>query len=160
MNKQQLVAWLVGPLLVLGLGALWGRSSEASRDASFFDMPKRISKEQNAEFEAAVFASVANAAWAFGDITSVRSLLQSEIHRLEPQGGSAEAQALLRFALIDNNPDGRKALFARACNVDVGSCEDLEASQRKQAEQRFVPPGNAVSFELRKSGHPAIGNLP
>jgi hypothetical protein len=155
LKMRQRASWLLGPLLAATIGALGGRSLEPGRDTAFFDMPVRIDAPRNAALEGAVFSSVANATWAFADETTVRRVLQSEIQRLESHGGPAEARAVLRFAVIDTNPDGRKALFARACTVDPSVCENLGASQRREAEVRFVPPGNVPWFETMRE-HPAL----
>lgn len=158
-RARQLASWVLGPLLALGVGAWVGRSLEPGRDEAFFGMPKSVDPSRNRALEGLVRASVANAAWAFGDGATARRLTQSEIHRLQSAGGSELARAYLRLALVDTNPDGRKALFGQTCAIDAGYCEDLEASLLGEAKARFVAPGSEEWFQLMKV-HPPIGNAP
>jgi hypothetical protein len=99
--------------------------------------------------------AVANATWAFGSADAVRTMAGTEIDRLPETQTMHRARVLLRFGIIDTNPDGQAALFAQACVADPTMCDDgLKQAAQREVKLRFVPPGNALPLYF--GGHPPI----
>ena len=77
----------------------------------------------------------------------------TEINRLPETQNMHRARVLLRFGIIDTNPDGQAALFAQACVADPTMCDDgLKQAAQREVKSRFVPPGNALPLYF--GGHP------
>jgi len=156
------VQWLLGPLTVAILAGVVGRMrTETPRDPWLQRLAALPVAEQKA-LESAPALAVANAAWAFGDVTSVKQIAHTELDRLpESEGPNPNrARVFLRFGLVDDNPDGQAAVFAQACASDSSICNDhMKAAAEREAQARFVAPGNSLPLSLI-GGHPRIPGPP
>jgi hypothetical protein len=99
--------------------------------------------------------TVANAIWALGSEEAVKKMLRSELDRLPETEGRARARALVRFGIIDSNPDGQAAVFFQACVSDPSLCEraPLIAAAERETRARLVEPGRHLPLYLTV-GHP------
>ena len=98
---------------------------------------------------------MANVTWAFGSADAIRTMTGTELGRLSETQNLQRARALLRFGIIDTNPDGQAALFAQACVADPNMCDDgLKQAAQREVKSRFVPPGNVLPLYF--GGHPPM----
>jgi hypothetical protein len=100
--------------------------------------------------------AVADLTWAFGSAESVKAMAGAELARLAESDGPARARVLLRFGIVDANPDGQAALFNQACVADPSICSDPAAAKgaaERETRARRVPPGNALPLYFL-GGHP------
>jgi hypothetical protein len=132
--------WVKAETLCRGLG--WTRC----------DRPALEEMKRRAAGTAA--PAVANVTWAFGDEDAVKQMFRRELDRIPEADGPARARVFVRFGVIDTNPDGQAALFAQACVADPTLCDRdrLEQAARREAEARFLAPGNALPLYFR-GGH-------
>lgn len=98
--------------------------------------------------------AVANATWAFGSADAVRQMTDAELGRLSESENLRRARVLLRFGIIDTNPDGQAALFAQACVADPKICDHMKEAAQREVQARFVAPGNVLPLYF--GGHPPI----
>jgi len=144
--------WGLGPLAVVALAAALGRERAGSERGAFFDATASLAAPERKALESATSLAVANVTWAFGNTESVKKMLRTELDRL-PEGAD-RARVLIRFGLVDTNPDGQAAVFSRACADDPSVCDDrLNPAAEREAKARFVAPGNQLPLFLT-GGHP------
>lgn len=142
--------WVLGPLAALALGGLIGRSR--IEPGKFVDATTSLSEGQRRELESIPAIAVANATWAYGSVDSVKRMLRAEIDRPETED-PRRARALVRFGIIDTNPDGQAAVFASACALDSALCDQrLKEAAEREIRARFVAPG--TTLPLYFGGHP------
>jgi hypothetical protein len=145
--------WAIGPAAVLVLSAALGEERSNDRPGTLLARTASLPDAELRKLEGASASALANATWAFGSREAVRAMLRAELERLP--GGPERARVLLRFALVDDNPDGHAALVAQACAADPSTCDHPGNAAALQVRQRFVAPGNRLpSFLLE--GHPSI----
>jgi hypothetical protein len=148
--------WLVGPLLVAALGALVGQKLADSQRGRFFDATRQLTASELQAVELGTYAALANAAWAFGDATAVKTTLHAELDRLPESSTKERARALLRLGLIDPNPEGQASIFAQCCMLDPSLCDHVADVASREVALRYVPPGNQLPVSLLE-GHPPLG---
>jgi hypothetical protein len=147
------VKWWLAPLSIALLAGGAGKMRALGERGYFFDATAALSDLQQKELESAPAQAVANATWAFGSAESVRAITRSEIERLSSDD-SRRARALLRFGIIDTNPDGQAAVFAAACAADSTLCDRMQDAAQQETRARFVAPGNVLP-RFFGGGHPS-----
>jgi hypothetical protein len=151
------VKWGLGPIAVGALAVAVGRLRPGNAPPELATEGPRAEARQRA-LEQAPSDAVAEATWAFGSADSVKKMLRTELDRL-PEG-PARARTLIRFGLIDTNPDGQAAVFSRACADDPSVCDErLGPAAEREARARFVAPGNQLPLFLT-GGHPPTPPVP
>jgi hypothetical protein len=152
------LTWGVGPLTVVAVTAALGAVIAGEQRGTLFSLTAKLTPAQRSELERAPFASVSNAAWRLGSWTSAKKAVKAELDHL-PDSGPARARALLRFAALDDNPEGQAAVAAQACGADPSVCEHLKDTVERETSARLVPPGNTVPLFFL-GGHPRIPGPP
>jgi hypothetical protein len=147
------LSWGLGPLAVLSLTAALGHA--VARQNQFFTATSSLSPAQLTALESVPALAVANVTWALGNATSVKKMLRYELDRLPESDGKGRARALLRFAIMDSNPEGQAALFGQACALDPTICNDTKAAVMREVEARLAAPGNRLPVYFIP-GHPRI----
>jgi hypothetical protein len=94
--------------------------------------------------------------WALGSVDSVRKMLHLELDRIPEADGKTRARTLLRFGIVDENPEGQAAVFAQACAADASICNNLEAAALREVQARYASPGNTLPVYFVPN-HPPIG---
>jgi hypothetical protein len=92
-----------------------------------------------------------------GSEDAVKKMLRAELDRLPEAEGKARARVLVRFGIIDSNPDGQAAVFFQACVADPSLCDRarLIAAAERETHARLVEPGQHLPLYLM-SGHPRV----
>ena len=146
-----------GPLAVLALTSLLGYLGASGPRAHFAQAVAALSQAERSALEAAPRFALANAVWAMGGEEAVRKMLRSELDRLPETEGTARARVLVRFGIIDSNPDGQAAVFFQACVADPSLCDRprLIAAAERETRARLVEPGRHLPLYLM-SGHPPL----
>jgi hypothetical protein len=140
--------WLLPLFIALFAGGAGKMQARAGRGI-FYDATATLSDVQREELESVPVIAVANAIWAFGDAESVRVMSRFEMDRSNADE-TKRARALLRFGILDKNPDGRAAVFAAACAADPNLCDRdrMQEAAEREARARFVAPGNVLPLFL------------
>jgi len=142
------VKWVLGPLVVVLLSARWGQFRAEARRAQAFGAPANLSQAARTALSVAAARAAANGAWALGSVDSVKDASKFELDQLPPQGTGSPAdtarrvQLLLRFGIVDTNPDGQAAIFGQVCMTDPQVCEHLKDAAERETRTRLVAPGN------------------
>lgn len=152
--------WLVAPALLCALGAFTGHAVRTYAQPSHFAAAPLVNRAELLALEGATASAVANAAWAFADGRTAKDVMYSEVGRLYERSGLEKARALVRLAILDQNPDGRSSLFAQACTAHPPVCDDRRAAAQREIEARFVAPGNSLPLGMLEGGHPPIDGDP
>ena len=148
------LAWGVGPLLVfLVAGFLGQRQAKSGR---FFSATSGLSPAEQYRLEAVPSLCAANAAWALGNLDSVKKVIKAEIDRIPDADAAAKARALVRFGIIDTNPEGQAAIFSQACALDASICDHLKEAAEREVSARFAAPGNQLPLFFIPN-HPPVG---
>jgi hypothetical protein len=153
--KRPLDKRAFGPMLVFGLALLIGYARVSGPRARFAQAVATLSDAERAALPSLAQATVSNATWALGSEDAVKKMLRAELDRLPESEGRARARALLRFGIIDSNPDGQAAVFFQACVADPSLCEraPLIAAAERETRARLVEPGQHLPLYLM-AGHP------
>jgi len=155
--SRTLAGRALGPLLVFVLGCLIGYVRASGQRAQFVRATAASSESERTALESAPRRAIADAIWALGSEDAVKKMLRSELDRLPEAEGAARARALVRFGIIDSNPDGQAAVFFQACVSDASLCERprLIAAAERETRARLLEPGQHLPLYLT-SGHPQV----
>lgn len=82
-----------------------------------------------------------------------------EIDRLGDSNGCQLARVLVRFGIVDTNPDGQAAVFHQACLADVSDCDHLKEAVERETKARLISPGNHLPLYFL-AGHPHLASPP
>jgi hypothetical protein len=145
----------LGPLLVLVAFIALGYARASGQRAQFERAIAGLSEAERAALASFPKLAIANATWALGSEDALKKMLRSELDRIPETEGAARARALLRFGIIDRNPDGQAAVFFQACVADPSLCDRkrLIAAAERETRARLVEPGRHLPLYLT-SGHP------
>lgn len=154
-----LVKWGMGPLAVLAATSALGALLAGEQRGKLFSLTARLTPVERGELEGAPYRTVANAAWRLGRWSSAKTAVKAELDHLPENGGPARARALLRFAALDDNPEGQAAVAAQACGADPSICDHLKEAVERETSVRLVAPGNQVPLYFL-GGHPRIPGPP
>jgi len=143
--------------LVIGfcLAFIIGLATTSGPRARFEQATAGLSEAERGALPSLPGLSVANAVWALGSEDAVKKMLRSELDRLPETEGRARARVLVRFGIMDSNPDGQAAVFFQACVADPSLCEraPLIAAAERETRARLVEPGRHLPLYLM-AGHP------
>jgi len=155
--KRAATSSLLGPLAVLALTSLIGYLVASGPRARFAQAVAALSNAERSSLESAPRLAVANAIWAMGSEDAVKKMLRSELDRLPESEGSARGRVLVRFGIMDSNPDGQAAVFFQACVADPSLCDRarLIAVAERETRARMVEPGKHLPLYLM-NGHPYL----
>ena len=144
-----------GPLLVFSLAFIIGFATTRGPRARFEQAIVQLNDAERSALPSLPGVTVANAVWALGSDDAVKNMLRSELDRLPETEGRARARVLVRFGIIDSNPDGQAAVFFQACVSDPSLCEraPLIAAAERETRARLVEPGRHLPLYLL-AGHP------
>ncbi|HYQ04666.1 MAG TPA: hypothetical protein VER96_38595 [Polyangiaceae bacterium] len=153
--KRKFAAHALGPIALFAVALLVGYARASGPRARFAQAVATLTDAERAALPAAAALTVANATWALGSEEAVRKMLRTELDRLPETDGRARARALIRFGIIDSNPDGQAAVFFQACVADSSLCEraPLIAAAERETHARLVEPGRQLPLYLM-AGHP------
>ncbi|HEX2670443.1 MAG TPA: hypothetical protein VHM25_06210, partial [Polyangiaceae bacterium] len=104
-----------GPVIVFCLAFIIGFATTAGPRARFEQAIRELSDAERGALPSLPGLTVANAIWALGSEDAVKKMLRSELDRLPETEGRARARVLIRFGILDSNPDGQAAVFFQAC---------------------------------------------
>ena len=149
------VKWVVGPLVVAVLSARLGQLRGDARRAGFFGASTGASAADSAALRAAPMRAVGNAAWALGSADSVKETAKWELDQLAQGEVVRRVQLLLRFGIVDTNPDGQAAIFGQVCVADPQVCDHLKDAAERETRARLVAPGNHLPLFFI-AGHPHV----
>lgn len=143
-----------GPVVVFTLALMIGFTKTSGERARFEQALAALSDAERSALPSLSGLTVANAIWALGSEDAVKKMLRSELDRLPETEGRARARVLVRFGIIDSNPDGQAAVFFQACVSDPSLCEraPLIAAAERETRARLVEPGRQLPLYL--AGHP------
>jgi hypothetical protein len=150
--------WVAGPLLVALLSACLAQLWAGARQARFFAMPARPTAAESRALEMAPARAAANAAWALGSPEAVKETSKWELDQLAPTEVPRRVQLLLRFGIVDTNPDGQAALFGQVCAADAAVCDHLKDAAERETRTRLVAPGNHLPLFFI-GGHPHVPSM-
>jgi hypothetical protein len=151
------VAWVLVPLAAaVAGGAVAAQRSHAARGA-FYAVPAKLSVTERQGLESGAALAVANATWAFGSGDSVKKMLRFELDRLPEADGQTRARTLVRFGIVDQNPEGQAAIFSQACAADTTLCDHEREAAQREVERRLVPPGNHLPIYFIPNHPPIYG---
>lgn len=156
-RNRSIVFWVGAPVLVFALGMALGVALRAQPD-EWTERLAALSPERRAALEAAPAVAVANATWAFGTVDAVKEGMSAELARIPETDGPSRARALLRFGIVDTNPDGQAAVFSAACAADPKLCDNLRQAAEREVRERLVAPGNVVPLSLGGDHPPLPGH--
>jgi hypothetical protein len=144
-----------GPVIVFSLAFVTGFARTSGPRARFEQAVAALSEAERSALPSVPNLTVANAIWALGSEDAVKKMLRSELDRLPDTEGRARARVLIRFGIIDTNPDGQAAVFFQACVADPSLCEraPLIAAAERETRARLVEPGRHLPLYLT-AGHP------
>ncbi|HWP05799.1 MAG TPA: hypothetical protein VNN72_08665 [Polyangiaceae bacterium] len=157
MNRDPLLAlvkWLIGPLAVMAVTGTLAAWVAGEQRGTLFGRTAKLTPAQREELEVVPFLSVANATWRLGNWSSAKKAVKAELDHL-PDSGAARARALLRFAALDDNPEGQAAVAGQACAADPSICDHLKDAVERETSLRLLSPGNSVPLYFL-GGHPRI----
>lgn len=154
-RQLYLLKWGGGPLVTLLLGLGLGIVQSRSSLGSVEDEAQLAVRERANPMKTAPLRAVVNGVWAMGNEKSVERLSRLELSQLTETDASRKAQLLVRLGLMQERPDAQASLFGSACSLDPQLCADLPAVAGREADARFVPPGNVLPLSL-VGGHPPI----
>lgn len=144
-------------LLSAVIGVAIGHARAESQLGTFHAAVKALPAAQRQELEIAPVLTMANAAWALGNVDSVRRTSELALERIPESDGQRRARFYVRFGIIDDNPDGQAALFGQACAADARICDHMKDAAERETAARFVFPGNHLPLYF--GGHPPIPGL-
>jgi len=153
----RVLTWIVGPLVVLALSALLGHRRACSLRGRFYLAPAALPEAQQRALESVPALAVANATWAFGTADSVRKMLRFELDRQPTSVGPLRARTLVRFGILDRNPEGQAAVFAQACAADQSLCDHEKEAALREIQARYVAPGNRLPLFFVPNHPPILG---
>ncbi|HEY3498720.1 MAG TPA: hypothetical protein VGK73_28710 [Polyangiaceae bacterium] len=159
MNGARRLVPLVGALAAALVACAVGQLQSQARRGKFHAAVSALSEAQRKELELVPAVTLANAAWAFGSVDSVRRTSQALLERLPESDGPRRARVSLRFGIVDENFDGQAALFGQACAADARICQHPKEAAEEETRARFVAPGNRLPLSF-VGGHPPIGDAP
>jgi hypothetical protein len=141
----------------LALALLLGYARASGPRAHFAHAVAALSSAERNALSSAPSSAVANAIWALGSEDAVKKMLRAELDRLPEAEGQARARVLVRFGIVDSNPDGQAAVFFQACVADPNLCDRarLIAAAERETHARLVEPGQHLPLYLM-SGHPQV----
>lgn len=151
MNLRAIAAWVLGPFAIAAMAGVLGASAKP-RDPVVAAAAALGVAEQK-QLEGLPSQAIADAAWALADVDTAKAMLQAELDRLPETEGPARARTLIRFGIIDANPDGQAAVFSLACNADPSVCDHMREAAARETALRLVAPGNQLPLSLL-GGHP------
>jgi hypothetical protein len=142
-------------VIVFSLAFIIGFATTSGPRARFEQAIAELNDAERGALPSLPGLTVANAVWALGSDGAVKKMLRSELDRLPETEGRARARALVRFGIIDSNPDGQAAVFFQACVSDPSLCEraPLIAAAERETQARLVEPGRQLPLYLM-AGHP------
>lgn len=155
MKHSRALERTLGPLVVLALVAVVSAVAAGDRRGTLFRATSKLSAAERAALELAPTLAVANGAWRLGSGPSARRAVKSTLDQL-PDSGPARARALLRFAAVDQNPEGQAAVIGQACAADASICDHLKEAMESEVATRLVSPGNRLPLYFL-TGHPHGG---
>jgi hypothetical protein len=148
--------WVVGPVVVAALAAVAGHVRAARARGPFAAEIAALPEAERQAVERAPPLAIANATWALGSVEAVRQMLRFELDRLSDTEGVDRGRTLIRFGIIDTNPDGQAAVFNQACVADPRACDDqLKVAAEREVHARLVSPGNRLPLYFI-GGHPRV----
>jgi hypothetical protein len=142
-------------LVALALGGFAGAAGVRARRSSLDKDAAVLSEAQRRTLEWLPALTVANAAWTLGSADSAKKALKVVLDTLPEAEAPVRARTLLRFAAVDQNPEGQAAIISQACATDPSICDRLKATMQEETEQRFASPGNRLPLFFL-GGHPPI----
>ena len=145
------------PLSIFVLALLIGYTRANGPRARFARAIAALSDTERTALGAGPGVAICNAIWALGSEDAVKKMLRSELDRLPEAEGPARARTLVRFGIIDENPDGQAAVFFQACVSDPSLCDRarLITAAERETHARLVEPGRHLPLYLT-SGHPQL----
>jgi hypothetical protein len=147
--------WVVAPLASLFIGATLGHAFATRPNNASFEPPSSFTATDNALAEASVALAVAHVTWPYGKVEQIKQASRNAIQALPETAGPDRARLFLRIALVDDSPDGQRALLASACREDPSLCDGLAKAARREIDLRQVSPGNHLPLTL-VGGHPPV----
>jgi hypothetical protein len=144
----------MGPLLIFFCAGFLGQRQ--AKSGRFFNATSGLSPTEQYRLEAVPSLCASNAAWALGNFDSVKQVLKAEIDRIPDEDAVTKARALVRFAIIDMNPEGQAAIFSQACALDASICDHLKEAAEREVSARFAAPGNQLPLFFIPN-HPPVG---
>lgn len=145
--------WVVGPVVLAALTGVAGHYLSLRPHGPFAAAVDRSSAVARKALAAAPALAVANATWALGDVDAIKTMARFEMDRIGDSNGSQLARVLLRFGLVDTNPDGQAAVFNQACVADASYCAHLKEAAERETKARLVSPGDRLPLYFL-TGHP------
>ncbi len=162
MNRRRALdrlAWWLGPALAGAVGLTVGQLHLNAKRGIFQRATAALSMAEQRTLEAAPALAAANAVWAFGNYDAVHAMMRAELDRLADSDPRLEARVLVRWGIIDPNPEGKAAVFSQACALDKSLCDHMKEAAQREIDARFVEPGDHLPLYLI-GGHPPIPRLP
>ncbi len=147
--------WGLGPLAVGAVAGALGQLQAGAQRGKLVAATAAMPEAERQALESVPMLAAANATWAFGSVASVKKMVRSELDRLSVSDGPASARVLLRFGIVDDNPEGQAAVFAQACAADPTICDRLRDATEAETKLRAVSPGNRLPLYFL-GGHPPI----
>jgi hypothetical protein len=154
-SSPALAAWVLAPLAALALGGLAGAESVRAQRSALDKAAATLPEPQRRTLEWLPALTVANAAWLLGSADSTKKALKVVLDLLPEAEAPRRARTLLRFAAVDQNPEGQAAVISQACATDASICDHLKEVMQEETEQRFASPGNRLPLFFQ-GGHPPI----
>jgi len=153
-----IVKLVVGPLLGALLAARLGQVRAGAGRGRFGGWPVDLSGPEASALQLAPARAAANAAWALGSPDAVKESSKWELDQLAPTEVPRRVQLLLRFGIVDTNPDGQAAIFGQVCATDPSTCAHLKDATEGETRTRLVAPGNRLPpFFI--AGHPHVPGM-
>jgi hypothetical protein len=148
------LVWGLGPLAVAALASMLAAVVAGDQRGALFGATAKLSAAERQRLELSPTLSIANAAWRLGSGPSAKRALKAALDEL-PDSGPLRARTLLRFAAVDQNPEGQAAVIGQACNADPSICEHLKEATASETSTRLTSPGNHLPLYFLE-GHPPI----
>jgi hypothetical protein len=136
--------WGLAPLVIAVSAGAVGRMRSSAHRNEIEEAIAALPATQRQELESVPARVVANATWAFGDLASVKKMVRAELDRLPDPEDPRRARVLIRFGIVDTNPEGQAAVFSAACAADASICDHLEEAALREVRLRSVAPGNRL----------------
>lgn len=149
-----LSAWLLAPLAALVLGGWAGAAAVRAQRSTLDRAAAAVPGPQRRTLEWLPALTVANAAWVLGNAASVQKSLKVLLDGLPESEAPTRARMLLRYAAVDQNPEGQAAIISQACATDSSICDHLKETMKEETDQRYASPGNRLPLFF--TGHPPI----
>ena len=146
--------WGVGPLVVMALVAALSAVVAGDQRGTLFRATARLSTAERSKLELSPTLAVANGAWRLGSGASAKRALKATLDQL-PDTGAVRAQTLLRFAAVDQNPEGQAAVVGQACASNPSICDHIKDAMESETSTRLVSPGNHLPLYFLE-GHPHV----